>query len=143
MKKKNSVSDFETHRRQTLLSDFRNALASQSRLTARQLYRETVAAPAPRFWVSEHRAAAVVGHLDAGLDPTDTMYPKKREMYTEIYGRYRALRDQRPDDSILALVSEVVNTGAPEHYMSWQRAKNIIGDEIRRQKALRRKGGDR
>ena len=49
----------------------------------------------PRFWVSEQRAAGVVGKMLAGHDPTADMYEEKREMYREIFRRFMKLREER------------------------------------------------
>lgn len=149
MKKLNSTSDFTAHRARVMLEDFRRALAAESIIAIENVLKRAVATPAPRFWVSEHRAAVVVAQILAGKDPTSGMYAEKREMYLEIFRRFSALRKMNPDESVFALVSEVVNTPAPRHYISPCRFKTVVMNEKRRRKeaqaasdATGGKGGD-
>lgn len=134
MRKPNAISDFALQRGEVLLANFREAIASESKISVEKAFRRTAEAPAPRFWVSEHRAAAVIGHILAGDDPLTGMYEEKREMYREIYERFLELRALRPHETIYALVSEVVNSPAPRSYLSPQRAKSIIQSEKRKRK---------
>lgn len=66
MKKKNSVSEFSSERNLRLLEIFRKHLAARSQDAAEKAFGLAASTPAPRFWVSESRAAAVVGRLLAG-----------------------------------------------------------------------------
>lgn len=138
MKKKNSVSDFEEERRRFLLTSFRRAIALQSEIDREKAFRTAADVPAPRFWVSENRAAAVIGKFLAGEDPTLSMLPEKRLMYREIYSRFLRLRAERPSESIAELLFEVVNDSAPRSYMSWQTARTIVYKERRRLRRERR-----
>lgn len=139
MKKKNSISEFSSQRNRELVENFRRAIAAQSEIALADAFRKAVETPAPRFWVSEARAAAVIGKMVAGEDPLAGMYPEKRDMYLEIYARFLELRAQRPEETITALVFEVVNGEAPRAYMSWQRARIIIYNERRRIRMERRR----
>lgn len=138
MKKKNSVSEFSSERNLRLLEIFRKHLAERSHDAAEKAFGLAATTPAPRFWVSESRAAAVVGRLLAGEDVTSGMYPEKREMYLEIFRRFKELKRQRPDEAIASLVFEVVNSPAPRSYLSEATVKSIIYRESRRRRAERR-----
>lgn len=126
MKKQNSISEFTDQRNRLLLENFRSAIAAQSQIALNEAFKTAAESPAPRFWVSETRAAAMIGRMLAGKDPTAGMYKEKREMYLELFNRFLALRASRPDESISSLVFEVVNQPAPRAYMSWERARTII-----------------
>lgn len=138
MKKKNAVSDFASERNRFLLDNFRKAIAAQSKIAVKKAFRTTADAPAPRFWVSESRAAAVIGRMLAGEDVTAGMLPEKKEMYKELYARFLALRESRPGDSIGSLMFDAVNQPAPKTYMSWHRVQYIINLERRRRRLERR-----
>ena len=115
-----------------MLNAFRAALSAQSVIATNRAFRTAAAAPSPRFWVSEPRAAAIVGKMLAGDDPTPVMNPEKRDMYREIFLRFKQMRRRQPDRSIADVVFDVVNAPAPRSYISWQRARSIIYKEMAR-----------
>lgn len=131
MKKLNSTSEFSSHRSEVLLNNFRKALAVQSVISAKRAFGMAADAPAPRFWVSEARATAVISKMMTGVDVTADMYPEKAEMYREIFSRVVKLREEQPEAPLGDLVFEVVNDPAPKSYLSWQRAKAIINERKR------------
>lgn len=139
MKKKHSISDFSRHRADFLMTAFRDALVSQTRIDRKQIFGETAMTPAPRFWVSENRAAYIVGQYILGNNPLEKMYPEKRRMYEEILRRFFILRADRPLAPMLELVAEIVNSPAPGSFISPARVESIILREKRR----RRGGGAR
>ena len=126
MRKINSVSEFCKERSEVLLRNFRESIARQSQISVVRAFKDAVEAPAPRFWVSEARATAVIRKMLAGEDPTLTMYEEKARMYREIYDRVKILREIEPESALGDLVFRVVNEEAPASYMSIERAKKII-----------------
>lgn len=140
MKKINSTAEFEAFRRKFLLENFRRVLASQSQIAIANAFQTTADSPAPRFWVSEARAAAVIGKMLAGEDPTTEMFEAKKEMYREIFRRFAKIRGENPSMSISEIVFEVVNGAAPKSYLSWHRVRSIIYKE---QKRLRKERKER
>ncbi len=131
MKKKNSTAEFGKERNEFLIRAFRESIAAQSRISINNAFKQAAEVPAPRFWVSEARAAVVLGKMAAGEDPTESMFPEKRDMYREMFARFLELREQYPDTS--------VNDEAPRSYLSWHRARVIIFSEMSRLKRERRK----
>ena len=138
MKHKNSVSDFTSERNDFLLNRFREELARQSKVSLDRAFKVAADAPAPRFWVSEARAAAVIGHMLRGRDVTASMFGEKKRMYEEIFRRFSILREERPDATIADLAFEVVNQEAPCSYLSEDRARVIVYAEKRRRRLERR-----
>ncbi len=138
MKHKNSVSDFTSERNEFLLNRFREELARQSQISLEKAFKVAADAPAPRFWVSEARAAAVIGHMVRGKDVTASMFGEKRRMYEEIYRRFSMLRRERAGSTIAELVFEVVNQEAPCSYLSEDRARVVVYAEKRRRRMERR-----
>lgn len=132
MKKKNAVSDFTSERNAMLLAHFRKQLALQSQITVDKAFKGAADSAAPRFWVSETRAAVVIGRmLKEGENAIAGMYEEKKEMYREIFRRVKELKKEMPDAPVCDLVWEVVNQPAPKSYMSWQRAKRVIYAKIK------------
>ncbi|MDE6577227.1 MAG: hypothetical protein K2J82_01765 [Muribaculaceae bacterium] len=138
MKKKNSYSDFDQEKRDFLLRNFRKALLGQSEFDKNKAFHIASQTPTPRFWVSEVRAAAVIGKLLSGNDPTLEMLPEKREMFLEIYRRFLRLRAERKEETISQLLFEVINNEAPRSYLSWQTVRTLVYKEMRRRKIERR-----
>lgn len=138
MRKKNSVSEFTSERNLHLLESFRKSIASQSKISLANAFHHASMQPAPRFWVSERRAATVVGGMLAGKTPTISMNKDKREMYEEIFAQFLELRELRPCDSIYSLVFDIVNRPAPRAYISDERVRSIIYQELRRRRLERR-----
>ena len=126
MRKPNSTAEFESARREFLLTQFRQVIAGQSKISAAKAFHAAASAPAPRFWVSEPRAAAVVGKMLADESCIDSMTEEKREMYREIYRRFIKIRRMCPDMTIADIVFDIVNAEAPKSYLSKDRARSII-----------------
>lgn len=122
-----------------LVRNFHRQLKQQSDATTERLFHSVADRPAPRFWVSESRAAVMVMRILKGKESLDNMYEEKREMYKEIIRRYQELRALRPDDSVMDLVFDVVNGEAPRNYLSWQRVRNLVYGELKRRKEERRR----
>lgn len=137
MRKQNAVSDFTKERNLEILNLFRERLANRSEDALDEMFQKVPTMDASRFWVSESRAARIVGQMLAGEDPTINMYEEKKEMYSEIYRRFLRLREKEPHRSIQSLVEEVVNQPAPRHYISWQRARVLIYQQ-RRQNRIKK-----
>ena len=138
MRKKNSVSEFTSERNLHLLESFRKSIARQSEISLANAFHHASEQPAPRFWVSERRAAIVIGRMLAGETPTLSMNKEKRELYEEIYSRFLELRALRPDESIYSIIFEIVNRPAPRTYISDERARSIVYEELRKRRMERR-----
>lgn len=127
MRKIGSVSDFSEDRNRELLKVFYALLEKESRQGIEDVFMRAIKAPASRFWVSERRAAAVVGRMNSKGDTAlARMLPARREMYREIYRRYLLEREERPKESMVGLVSEIVNSPAPEFYLTFKSARVIL-----------------
>ena len=120
------TTDFAPHRSQVLRENLHKALSMKSVTTVRQAYEIAAELPAPRFWVSEGRAAEVISLMIRGKNPTESMHPQKRKMFQEIYRRYLLLRRENPDTPLCHLIFEVVNSPAPSSYISWHHLSHLI-----------------
>lgn len=124
---KNVGSYFENEeaRNRDLMRAFNAQLAIKKNRSMSDVYKATVNSPSERFWVSEERAAIVISNMMRG-DTLEGMGRTKRTMYYEIFHRVRKLRKLRPSDSIYNLTFEVVNSPAPQFYLTPGSAKVII-----------------
>lgn len=100
------------------------------------IYKELANQPAKRFYVSEKRAAVVVGKLMRGEDIGD-MRPQRKEMFFEILRRVNELSKVRTNTSVSKLVAEVVAQPAPSFYLTEGSAKVIVC-RIRRENRKKR-----
>lgn len=137
MKKKGSKSDFIEQRDRELYAHFREVLRTARDVSLRDMLAMAASRPVSRFWVSEPRAAVVVGALLRGeTGVLDTMYPKRREMYEEIFRRVCAMMEADPGLCMTHAVDAVVCSPAPESYLTAEGAKAIVNRMRRRLRAL-------
>ena len=117
MKSFGSVLEFTRERNAALLKAYREQIDAVDYVRLNEIGEKIVNSPAPRFWVSEERAAAVVSAIMRGKPVLETMRPTKREMFEEIHRRVVALKKEHPDWHLCRLVLKVVNSPAPKFYM--------------------------
>jgi hypothetical protein len=125
--------DFLAERNADIMRAYREQLAAADYVLMPEIFERVAESPSRRFWVSEERAAVVVAAIEAGRPVIDTMYPSKKEMYLEIHRRYKILRRENPEASLLELVSQVVNQPAPKFYFT----PRSIGEFVYRTKRRR------
>lgn len=129
MRKKNAISEFSDQRSRMLLQNFRESIATQSKISFKRAFKEAAEAPAPRFWVSEARAVRVISMMLKGDDALSGMRPEKRAMYEEIFRRVQEKKKQNPGAVLGDIVFEIVNSEAPRSYIDWQWAQRLILNE--------------
>ena len=125
MKKSGSIQEFKEARDRELLASFRHVLATAQGVPLREMYGMAARRPCSRFWVSEERASEVMSRMMQGKDD-EKMRPQRRRMYDEIRKRVdRKLREE-PGMPLCHAVGEVVNSPAPEFYLTDSSALVII-----------------
>lgn len=125
MKNEGAYFEYEEQRNRNLLEVFQKVAAANMDKPLPEIYRLTVMQPAERFWVSEERASIVISSIMKG-DKLTKMRPTKKKMYLEIYRRVKGMREMNPGESLYSLVFDVVNSPAPEFYITPGSAKVII-----------------
>lgn len=125
MKKQGSKSDFISDRNRELHESFMEVLRTAGGVSLRDMFTLAVNRPASRFWVSENRAADVIGRMMRGIEDGD-MLPKRRDMYREILRRVRRLMKGDATLCMTRAVYEVIYEEAPEFYMTPESARSII-----------------
>ncbi len=128
MKKKGSTSDFARQRDRELYESFKQVLATSRGVALRDMFGMAAARPASRFWVSEERAAAVIGAMMRdGVEPaTAGMFAGRRAMYEELFSRVIAKMTADPSLCMTHAVGEAVCEPAPCFYLTDKSAKVII-----------------
>ena len=186
MKYKGSTSDYVGHRNREVLKSFRRAFAeAPAGVSVMEICREASLRPAPRFWVSDTRAAIVISEMEradrrlemmrkrerSGVGSVDfsnpkrnailndmtfgnmaerignmpprgesaigseevlkNMYAERRDMYREIYRRYKDIRARDTLKSTVQIAADIINNPAPRHYLTSHAVRRII-ENLRR-----------
>lgn len=117
MKSLGATLAFTAERNKALLDAYRYHIKNTSFIRLYNIGSKIVNSPAPRFWVSEERATAVVSALFRGNNILECMRPSKREMFQEIFNRVSIIKSKSPDMPLSKIVAMVVNAPAPKFYM--------------------------
>lgn len=132
MKYHGCTLEFTAERNKQLIQAFRRALAAHKHIEINQIAHDVVNTPCTRFWVSEERAVTVINALIKNKPVLRVMRQSKREMFREIYARYRKLRKIHPTLPVKQIVAKIINSPAPKFYMQPRCAIEIIY-KLRRQ----------
>ncbi|MBR1543808.1 MAG: hypothetical protein IJ626_02810 [Muribaculaceae bacterium] len=126
MKYHGCILSFTEERNNELMKAFRQAIHDSQYIDITRISQMVVNTPCSRFWVSEERALVVIVALLKGIPVLNTMRPTKREMFREIFSRVITLRQQQPSMPLAELISIVVNSPAPQFYMTPRSAMETI-----------------
>ena len=125
MKKIGSVCDYINDRDKELYHRYREALATAQTIKLDDILLSVINSHTSRLWLSENRAAEIIKSFiraDGKFKPN----PKRAEIYSEVWRRYRRLRSKRPNDAFSDIVFDVVNSPADSFYLTIGSAKVII-----------------
>lgn len=125
MKHPGSKSEFEQERNNELLKAYRQLVLECEYINHAAVFKLLVNQPSPRFWVTDERAAIVVGSMLRG-DTLERFNPNKREMFQEIYRRVVELKSKDSTLTTNRAAYIVVNQPAPKFYLSPGYAQLII-----------------
>lgn len=125
MKSFGAVLEFTRERNDALLRAYRIQLRKAHYIVMADIFQKVADSPAPRFWVSEERAAIVISAMVAGR-PLPPMRECKRQMFQEIYARYLQARSHDPDTPLSLLVADIVNQPAPHFYLTPRTIAQLI-----------------
>lgn len=130
-------NEYHEERDKDLWHTYQQVCEQQQHSTDMEAVRRSVQHEAPRFYVSDERAARVLSWIAGGDARMERMVPKRREMFHEIYRRTMALRAQEPDCALVELVRRVVCGRAPEYYLTPQSGYMILR-QMRRRRRIER-----
>lgn len=125
MRKIGAISEFGSKRDAELWQAYRRAIATSGVVSTEMLYEMTAASPTSRFWVSERRAAEVMGAIIRGIS-LNHMSPTRQEMFREIFNRFLQYRSKVPKSTIYEATFHAVNTPAPKFYLTPKTVKIIL-----------------
>lgn len=125
MKRKGTTSEHIPDRDRDFLRTFRDLILECRVIRIDDICQKLTQMPAPRFWVSEERAQAVIRSIRAGRS-TERMTPTRREMYAEILRRVTELQRQDPQLSLAQAVARVVRNAAPKWYITPLSARRLL-----------------
>ena len=125
MKHKGNKFEYEADRNRELMRVYREQLASCSQVVPSEIYKNVVAQPSSRFWVSEWRCAIVLSRMFNG-DDLSSMIPNKREMYQEIFERAKKMYQQDPTVNYFMMAFTIIHQPAPKFYLTPESACIII-----------------
>lgn len=125
MKHRGAQSEFREERDADLMRAYREVLAESDSISLMETAKAVAASPSRRFWVSEERALVVMGNLERGRT-LEGMNSTRREMFSEIYRRYRQYRVQHPAVTPREAVVAIVNSPAPHFYLTVKTVRVLI-----------------
>lgn len=125
MKKRGNHIEHNEERDRDLHRSFMEVLRTATDTPLRDMFGEAARRPSRRFWVSEGRAAIVIGAMIRG-ESNRRMNPKRREMYDEIYRRVISKMNADPGLCMTHAVNETIYEEAPEFYLTPESARSII-----------------
>lgn len=125
MKHYGCILDFTDERNAELMRAYRERLADADYILMPDIFARVADSPCSRFWVSEERACIVVSAMMAGRPPKG-MRACKREMFREVYRRFRTLRKAHPEKTVFELCVSVVHQPAPKFYMTPRTVGELI-----------------
>ena len=131
MKHSGNVAEYTEERDAALFKCFlliRNADPSKMVTTC---FMEAVSMPAPRFFIGETRAYAVVSALRKGAI-LNLLSPPRRRMFEEIARRVDILMKENPSTDLMQAVVDVINAPAPEFYITPGRCCKLIYRQFHR-----------
>ena len=122
------VTDYGKSRYECLWKAYKEALRKPGVKSHEDAIRVAINSPSPRFWVSTKEAARQIARLEKGLKTTYHPNSCKQEIIKEVYKRYKRLKDGfLKGSSIYMITSFAVMSEAPKMYVSYNRARIIIG----------------
>lgn len=101
-------------KKQDIVDAFHKALKQNPGLPIHQVMEIACNSPAPRFYVSYHKAARLISMLERGL-PLPINNANRLAMYKELHRRLIKSRGNNPKS--YHLLREIINTPAPSFYM--------------------------
>lgn len=117
MRHKGSISEEAIAMREDFYKAYKNVLASISYINLRDVIRQVINSPAPKFYVSLERALSVMQKIKKGED-ISYMSESRKEMYAEIYNRVQTFLNDHPSSTIKDALQKILSSPAPKFYIN-------------------------
>lgn len=131
MKHKGCFSDTTRQKIDDLLTEYHKIISCSEYVTWEEIIRRLMHAPAPRFYVSEERAAIVLAAIHNG-DNLKGMLSNKRRMFMALYRRAKKYIKEDGSVNWDEVSRIVVNQPAPSFYITPGSIKVTISREKRK-----------
>lgn len=125
MRKLGSVSQIAPARNQEMTQTLRAIAGSSESLSSEEIFIRLVNSPSSRFWVSEERAAEILGRMFRG-DPLKGMRPHRREMFQALFRIASEYLADNPGASYTDAAFHAVHTPAPKFFITPGSARTIF-----------------
>lgn len=136
MRHKGSKCEFTDERNADLLRAYREQVEARDSISITEIAEAISQSPSKRFWVSVGRAYQVITDLDRNIS-IDNMNPTRKEMFQEIYRRYKIYKEENPSLTRMEILWHVCNQPAPKFYLT-PKSIIVILNRVRREDAKRR-----
>lgn len=136
MRHKGSKCEFTDERNADLLRAYREQVEARDSISITEIAKAISQSPSKRFWVSVGRAYQVITDLDRNIS-IDNMNPTRKEMFQEIYRRYKIYKEENPSLTRMEILWHVCNQPAPKFYLT-PKSIIVILNKVRREDAKKR-----
>lgn len=131
MKHKGALMEYSDERAQDLYRAYSQYIDRHKTISHSEMYRDIANMESSRFWVSVDRATIVVSAIMRGNDILKSMWPLRREMYSEIYKRVCILKKDK-NLPLPVLCEMVITQKAPKFYLTECSVKFILSKQRRK-----------
>lgn len=135
MKHKGSRCDFTKERDADILRAYKEVISVRDNIGLLEIERRLLQSPSKRFWVSVDRAYNVILNMLNGKS-INNMNSQKREMFQEIFRRYKIYSKEHPSLTKMDVIWYVCNQEAPSFYLT-PKSMHVILHRVRKEEKKR------
>lgn len=135
MKHKGSRCDFTKERDADILRAYKEVISVRDNIGLLEIERRLLQSPSKRFWVSVDRAYNVILNMLNGKSISN-MNSQKREMFQEIFRRFKIYSKEHPSLTKMDVIWHVCNQEAPSFYLT-PKSMHVILHRARKEEKKR------
>lgn len=135
MKHKGSRCDFTKERDADILRAYKEVISVRDNIGLLEIERRLLQSPSKRFWVSVDRAYNVILSMLNGKSISN-MNSQKREMFQEIFRRFKIYSKEHPSLTKMDVIWHVCNQEAPSFYLT-PKSMHVILHRVRKEEKKR------
>lgn len=135
MKHKGSRCDFTKERDADILRAYKEVISVRDNIGLLEIERRLLQSPSKRFWVSVDRAYNVILNMLNGKSISN-MNSQKREMFQEIFRRFKIYSKEHPSLTKMDVIWHVCNQEAPSFYLT-PKSMHVILHRVRKEEKKR------
>lgn len=135
MKHKGSRCDFTKERDADILRAYKEVISVRDNIGLLEIERRLLQSPSKRFWVSVDRAYNVILNMLNGKS-INNMNSQKREMFQEIFRRFKIFSKEHPSLTKMDVIWHVCNQEAPSFYLT-PKSMHVILHRVRKEEKKR------